>query len=468
MTETQKGYLDNDYLTENYGAGQVFNGGGFQVSMLVNKDKSLGAQISQRFEGNEKVTGLQTELKIEDSKTLGMQTEAISLGINGTGIQTKLFVEKFLNDLGMSVRLGHLAHYIREVYLNEGGYLEDSYLSYAINATQGMQVLLFNKKQSPYGMQVNQAIGKLVDIGMQTLLIINKEEAFGIQVNKLRAQTTGMQATLVLYNTTQLRLMYAFPSRGTPALAGVNWTASSTRAGDFSANNLNTDIIEQRWQSEDGNCSYVTLTCNTGLSQGAYLDTLAILDHNFTKSAGITLQGSNDNFATVSFSTVLTVELENMFYIAPALPTAGYQYWRFIIQDTTNPDTYLRIGTLVFGSSKMFTMSETFQNPVSYGSKHFKDSLETEGFTAVSNDRATRKNLGLSFSQLQHGGANYRMLTTYFKTAKTDLKCLIIPLPESASAFAIFSKLYELPNEQHTADTEVHVVDLELAWDESL
>jgi len=430
MTTTEKGYLEQDYLDQPYLSGLKQNGGGFQAEMkIVDKQEA---------------TGFQSDILIVTP----------SSGI-----------------LGMQAKFGKLAHYIcGEGYL-EREYLEESYLTECMYATQGFQAeMLIVGPSDDYhlGMQADMKIedgGDDYHLGMQAEMKVLTDTPVGMQAEMLRAVATGFQGTFVIYNTEQLRIMCEFPSRGD----GTNWTSTSTKSGDFSPNNLNTDILEQRWQS-DGVIALVELRCDVGAGLTAFNDTTAILNHNFSIGARVELQGTSDpTYGSIEFSTVMTTELENMYYIAPSLPTSGYRYWRFIIQDVSNADGFLSVGTIVFGSSQIFSLNECFQLPVTFGKRHFKDSMETEGFTNVSNDRAMRKFLGLSFAQLSFDGGNYRLLQNYFSFAKTDLKCLVIPRPTRPSSLAVFAKLNQLPEENHNAleDNDWHV-DLALDWDESL
>lgn len=269
-----------------------------------------------------------------------------------------------------------------------------------------------------------------------------------VQVQRLQSKTVMMQVTQVLYNTTNLRILQDFPSRGT---SGLNWVASTTAAGDFGVNNLNTDIVEQTWRGANTFVTSVTLTCDTQVSQGIFLDTLAILNHNLTSSANVVLQGSNDvGFATVGFTETLTIikNHPNIYYIAPTLPTDSFRYWRFIINDLTNTFGYIQFGTIVFGSSIIF-QGENIIDEVTKTTRHFADKIQTEGFTNVSNDRALKTMIDIEFRNLQFARGNYRNIRGVFDTARTSLKCLWIPDPRTPERFAVFGKLPVIPPEKH-------------------
>jgi len=357
-------------------------------------------------------------------------------------------------------------------------YLVGPYLVAEKCSLGSMQVSMNSDFLDLNGMEVDRKIvgaGDDPHIGMQTELKIFDEKNIGMQVDRIKIQRTPMQANMVLYNTDQLRFLCAFPSRGTDALGGNNWTApAGTKAGDFSPNNVNTDVVEQRTQSPDG-ITVWELRCDTGQSN-TFVDTIAILEHNLTTGAVVTFQASDSaGFGSIKYNRTITIKKTNAFFILPVadFPPLSARYYRFLITDTTNPDGHIRIGTIVFGTSVIFSQNTTFDLPLTFGRRHFKDTIETEGFTSVSNDRATRRFLGLQFSQVDVNVGDYTKLQAYYEDAKTDLKCLIIPYPCKPELFAVWAKLTQLPEEQHNAielcgDKEVHHVDFALDWDESL
>ena len=500
---------------------------GSQAELKVYAIEYLGGQVDIYLtsDADDMYLGSQSELVVYDSGDLGSESSRkiykvkllgsqSLLKIEGNELALKSQVNQIINDdtvVGQSAKLGKLLHTVWERYLT-GPYLMESYLAAGFHAWQGSQIeqklyhpsLLGSQvfknvfEVFPNGSQANQKIYGSKFLGSQVLQKIYEYESLGSQsdqtiynvipmqsqvelniyddgkigsqVTIIKIKRSGNQVTLVIYNITQLRILQNFVSRGTVALAGNNWTSNvPLKAGDFGTANLNTDVLEQRCETGTLPASWI-LSCDTGLPQGAFIDTLAILEHNLTRSAAVILQGSSDSgFGTVGFQVALTSELINTYYISPELPTSGYRYWRLIIDDLTNSNAYLYIGAIVFGSSQIMSVAENFDNPVGFGYRHYKDSVETEGFTAVSNDRAMRKHLSLTFNDIRYDAGNFRMLKDYFFTNKTDLKCLIIPRPTKASAFAVFSKLSSLPDETHNAisDTD-HYVSFALDWDESL
>lgn len=331
--------------------------------------------------------------------------------------------------------------------------------------------------------QIQRRIDKRHTFFAQIQRRIDKSHTNGFQVDRIRANQKNAQITQVLYNIDNLRIVLDFPSRGStvpgginawgnPTAQGENWVASSTFPGDFDVANVNTDIVEQCWRSAAGVKTSLELKCDTEVSQGVFLDTLAILNHNMTTSSNVVLQGANDSlFASVGFAETLTVTRGDMYYISPTLPNQGFRYWRLIINDPTNTAadvTGVQIGTIIFGSAIIF-QGECFVDQVTLGRRHFADKVRTEGFTNVSNDRALKRVIGLEFRNLKFNRGNYPNIRTVFEQARTSLKCLWIPTPRYPTRFAVFGKLADLPNEQHNVKGEdLDFVSFSTQVDESL
>lgn len=321
--------------------------------------------------------------------------------------------------------------------------------------------LLRNKHE-----QIQRKISTLHPVHEQSKRRIDVIHRVHEQINRLQAHILHSQVTIALYNITNLRVLLNFPSRGT---SGSNWTSNSTASGDFSILNVNTDIVEQVWRSASTVKTGIVLTCDTQVTQGVFVDTMAFLNHNFTTSATITWEKSNDaGFATIGEVENLTSALTNMYFIAPMLPQHGYRYHRFLIDDPTNTANFLQIGTIVFGSAIML-QGDNFVDQVKKQLVHFADKILTEGFTNVSNDRALKTNIGLEFKNLDFNSGNYTKLETIFTTARTSLKCLWIPTPQYPSRYAIFGKLATLPDETHNdLGDSADYVSLSVQIDESL
>lgn len=520
------GYLDQPYLEDPYLSGTGLHAWGMQINRLILDDQAKGMQVSRtiadfpkynamqvnRFVTDDKPMGMQTTLNITDDQAKGMQVNRLAgatksnamqvnrfvlddkpMGMQTTlniterhesgmqvartianyssprGMQVSRTIVDFPKYHGMEIRLDATwPHLLCEDlgYLSQP-YLETPYLARGYCVHGGMQINRFIKAEDPNGMQVTRFIPTQKYNGMQVLRFIADYPApSGMQINLFHALTNGMQVRLVLYNNHNLRIMCEFPSRGT---SGLNWTATSTQAGDFSVNNLNTDIVEQRWQSNTSITS-VTLTCDTQVVQGVPVDTIAILNHNLTTSAVVTVEASNSpTFSPVQFTVNIEPLKTNAYYIAPTFPLDQFRYWRFVITDPTNPDGQLKIGTIIFGTT-IILQGECFVDEVTRRLRHFSDKVQTEGFTNVSNDRALKQSISLEFRMLEYAKGNFKNLKGVFEFARTSLKCLWIPDPQDIDRFTTFGKLVQIPEERHKnmGEGAADIVAFNIEVDESL
>lgn len=469
----QYGYLETPYLSEfPYLQPAAEQGLAFQTEFQLTIDKDIGAQflgditkekpLATQFEGFienfEQTRGAQTEFIVGVDHVFGTQFDVVNTQDHELGIQSALTVVS-----------EHAAGLQFNAFITQ-------------DKTLGFQAeKLFEGKEKAKGLNFRQskALAHLECFGAgylndePYLSVYPYLQSFfcvpmGVQFTAVKEESRAFQFRSALYNTTNLRILVDFPSRGS---TGVNWTSTTTQSSatnSFTVNNVNTDIVEQYWRSATGVLS-ATLTCDTELPQGVYLDTLAILNHNLSGSATVILQGSNDpSFATIPVDIELEYEALNMYYIAPTLPLLPYRYWRLNISDAGSADNFLRIGTIVFGSAVIFSQ-ESFVDQVQFGQKQFVDKVYTEGFTNVSNDRGKKKYLNLEFRNLAYGRANFQNMRELFEYAGTTLKCLYIPTPEQPSRFAVFAKMNEIPAETHNyKGADADYVDFSIAVDEAL
>ena len=292
--------------------------------------------------------------------------------------------------------------------------------------------------------------------------------AIAAQVQQIQLNGYGAQVRSAIYNTYNLRVLCDFPSRGD----GNNWTANTTATSStnsFSVLNLNTDTVEQRWQSASGVKTGIQLDCDTGAGTVVFLDTLGILNHNITTSAIVNLFGSNNPTHSPTGVTIpLTMTEDNFIYIADTLPTTGYRYWRIQIDDTTNANDAISIGTVVFGSSLVFN-NECFVDQVRKTPVNYADSVFTEAFSNVQNDRGIKNKVRLTFRNISYVGGNWNRLEDVFNYARTTLKCLWVPTPRFPLRYFTFAKLTRIPEETHNVKSEQSdYVDFVIETDESM
>jgi hypothetical protein len=452
MYQCGPGYLSEEpYLsTFPYLAGAICGTGGLQFEGSNFDAREVGVQFRGLNDDGFRAAGIQQ--RIDFDKATGVQFR----GLNEGGLRTSGFEFRASRSWTM--------YGCGPGYLAEEPYLAlYPYLTGFVCATGGVQFRARNDVQRNVGVQWRQRIDRERIVGLQWLQRVTVDRAKGFQFTAIKQTARGFQFRVVIYNTTNIRILSEFPSRGSD---GQTWTASTTAASStnaFQANNLNTDIVEQVWRSSGG--GNAELTCDTQVTQGIFLDTLAILNHDFGGNTTVQLQRST-NGVTWSLEANLVVEPENMYYIAPSLPLQAYRYWRIAISDGTK--TSFQVGTILFGSSIIF-QGECFVDRVRFGKKQFADRVFTEGHTNVANDRGKKRYLGLEFRDLQFGRNNFQQLRDLFDSAGTLLKCLYIPTPSEVSRFAVFGKLTEIPEEEHNyKGADADYVSLKIDVDESL
>lgn len=491
---------------------------GLQFQGLIETAYGVGAQFEAKtsaetlagmqFEGlitTEYPAALQLENKIETDQSAGFQFQAKRVEAYAAGVQWQAAVEATSpTGLEQIAAKGWIHYKCGPGYLEEFPYLTEwDYLVPRICVHGGLQFegrgertaeiglqfqgkiyetlipgLQFQGKiyevapisaqfvakrieQQPVGLQFQAKIFESLANGFQFQGKIYETLPIGLQCEAITLKPVGMQVRVALYNSTNLRILCEFPSRGE---TGNNWTTISTAPSStnaFNVNNLNTDIVEQVWRSNSA--TSVTLTCDTQRTGGVFVDTIAILNHNLSGGAEVEVQYSDNNITYNPYANML-VEPENMYYISPDLPLTPHRYWRFVINDPGSSG--VQIGTIVFGSAIIF-QGECFVDTVRFGKRQFKDQVFTEGHTNVANDRGKKRFLGLEFTDLNFGLANFRQLREVFDDAGTILKCLWIPTPQTASRFAVFGKLEEIPEETHNTRGDDYV-SLSLRVDESL
>lgn len=335
------------------------------------------------------------------------------------------------------------------------GWLESDWLATswlepnAINSSNCQVRMMINDFNNANNSQVQMTFSFDDSNLSQSQLTVLKNINKSCQVLMLRRENYNSQVFFKLYNTNRPRILSIFSSRGT---TGQNWTASSTKPGDFSILNVNNDIEEMYWRSDDAVKTNIILTCDTEIVQGIYIDTLAILSHNFTTSATVVLQGSNNSdFSIIEINENLDVRKKNIYYVSKKAPILQLRYWRFLISDATNTNDFLSIGTIVFGSADVLASEDT-TNQITENPIEFKDSFKTDGFTSVANSRALKNSLRVEFKDLSFDSGDYSLLVNVTEYARTTLKCLWMfdtVNQDMMHRFSIFGKLKQIPSRVH-------------------
>jgi len=370
--------------------------------------------------------------------------------------------------LAAEFKAGTLLHLVCNSYL-ENDYLSEPYYlaSCRLAAMPGqLRAVLSGTQSLPAQFEATLVGQKVLPTELEAKL--NNIQPMAAQFAATTLQVLAAQVRVAIYNDKNFRVLYEFPSRG---ISGTNWTASTTATGDFDVNNVNSDTVEEIWRSTTPNSQ--SLVCDTEIPQGTFLDTFSVQNHNFTNSATVFLQGSDDAlFTTIGFNERLTVTERNMYYIAPSLPLSGFRYWRITIDDPGNPDGYVQCGTIIFGSS-LILANNNISNGIRIKTNHFKDTVQTEGFTSVSNDRALRKRVSVTFNSVDVSSGDYAAIQTLFNFIRTDLKALFLPVPDKPTRFGVFAKLADLPEEEHIDNSsdgteDAAYADFSIDMDEAL
>ena len=498
ITHVETGYLETPYLDSGYLATDVNGYMGQQAQFVIAAAKPMGMQCNIVVSNFPRSLGQQATVVVGASKSLGMQYEQTNIVHEDCGayLEDGYLEGEYLSH-GVCAHGGQQANFITtqipaygmqaQFHINDYPAAKGQQAKLQIDRAKayGMQATFQSTQTPAYGMQALFSIAnRLRATGQQAKFAISKTSAYGMQAEIIQQLALGMQATISLYNTNRLRILCDFPSRGLssatgsnswgfPAGQGQSWKSNSTEAGDFSPFNLNTDIVEETWRSNAPTVTGINLSCDTERTQGVFLDTFAILNHNITTSATVTLVGSSSpTFSTIGISIPLEPREDdpNIYYIAPTLPNVGYRYWRISIDDATNPDGFVSIGTVIFGAARIF-FGECFVDQVEFQLKDYTSSVHTEAFTNVNNARAQRKILKLDFRSLSYLKSNFRLMRSMFRNERTVLKCLWLPTPsplnqEYTARFAMFAKLTQIPNESHNhkggdADYVTFTIDLD-------
>jgi len=433
ITDT-RGYLEDPYLTGGYLAEAVTFTELCQVNMIIN--------------GFSAPTNSQVNALVNDFE-------------HARNSQVNMVSDDFVDSRNSEVKDSTpFIHALCQNYL-EGGYLEEPYLAgiYCVSA-RSQVTMLTNDFLDTRNSQVLMRIDDFLDprnsqVNMRIDDFLKTENS---EVLTVIIQAENSQVILNLYNTTRPRILCEFPSRG---LSGLNWTASSQEPGDFDVNNLNSDIEELVFRTATGTVSGLSLVCDA--EQEVFLDTFAMLNHNLTTSATVTLQGSNNiGFAPVVFEENLLVETDRIFFVSPTLPLTSHRYWRLLISDPTTTANFLEIGIVIFGSSRIMGEECTTDN-ITITKRHFKNEFRTEGFTSASNDRALRKSMRFEFRQIAFDTGDFTLLDDVMDFARTSLKCLWILDPSTASLitrFHAFGKIKDMPSQRHEVRGKAERLDL--------
>jgi hypothetical protein len=169
---------------------------------------------------------------------------------------------------------------------------------------------------------------------------------------------------------------------------GVFWCYAS-----FGPENLLLFDRNAYWKTTSDTSENVVV--NFGSAQ--LVTAFVIADHNLTSGATITLQANTtDAWSPPAYTQVITYGDPAVLYLSET-----YQYWRVLIADASNPDTYLRIGKLYLGTYTELA-AETARPNWGVNIAHKRHLISTDAETGRENQRiwSIQQALTLSYEYL--------------------------------------------------------------------
>lgn len=223
-------------------------------------------------------------------------------------------------------------------------------------------------------------------------------------------------------------------------------SATTTADGDFNKRNLVTNSLREKWRSG----SIVSPGYNALVIEANDLtdpiDTFALLNHNLSEDAVITLKGSSTtDFTSAPFSVTLEWNEKNIVWTGTTI--VPFRYYEVRIVDATNPCGYIEIGKIIGGVALVMTGDEDITDDFSISTDDRAYKMESEGFFRASNETVLTDTLSVSFDRLDTrvNTTNYlglKALTTY---VRTTIPFLTILDPEEEGFFTIWGQLTQLP-----------------------
>ncbi len=287
-------------------------------------------------------------------------------------------------------------------------------------------------------------------------------------------KNTSFQMNWVFYNLTNLRILWELASDG---ITTNNFTASSQVSNDKAIVNVKNDIIEKYWQSTSNSNEYIQF--DAGANKAIYIDTLGIIQHNFTTSVTLNLKGygTGTDIAPASWGTVpvyATISAgtnpndPRILWCSSTNPTSKYRHWRLEISDSTNTDAFLRIGRFVAGQALILN-GENLMDSLKFSKQNFKEEIALNGFSSVFNNRTLKRKLDITLANLNvQTKSNYNLISKYVDYSRDVYKSLIIPDPHNPYKYSIYAKLTGLPAEDISyVDSNNEYSTYTLSYDEA-
>ncbi len=246
------------------------------------------------------------------------------------------------------------------------------------------------------------------------------------------------------------RFLYNF-SIGSPNVSnpGVNViSVTSTATGDFDKAHLCTNPLRETWRSSDVSLQEIILEANDLANP---IDTFALLNHNLTSLAVVTLQANNfNNFSSPAFSTTMVWNKKHMVYLNELAD--NYQFFKIKILDPTNPCGFIEIGKIVGGSALIMQSNEDITDDFTITPDDLAYQMKTEGFFRASNEKVKVDKLSVKFDKLTTVGNadNYNGLLSMTEYVGTTIPFLTILDSNDSNFFIIWGQLNDMPSRAFT------------------
>jgi len=173
-------------------------------------------------------------------------------------------------------------------------------------------------------------------------------------------------------------------------------SVTDTAAGDFDKANLTTEPLRQVWRSANAS-GWKEIVIEAEVS--SQIDTVALLGHNLTEDAVVQVQGDFSDAFLAPAETKTMVWSKGNMAIAESFD-AAYSHYRIRILDPSNPCGYVQVGRIVGGRAFTFDYNEDISDDFEIAQDDLADSVKSEGFFRISNDRVKVKSLSARFQKI--------------------------------------------------------------------
>lgn len=189
------------------------------------------------------------------------------------------------------------------------------------------------------------------------------------------------------------------------------------------------------------------------LGSAKSIDLFALVNHNLTSAATITVNGgSSANPDGSQYTTTITWRQYDAFKYLASVQT--WRYWKLIFANSTNPDGYVQLGYVMLGNATEFTFN--FQYGWQFEDRYENQDLMSEFGVPFVAELYYQKRFALRFGPLS--AANMDILRTLYTGAKRNLNPTFW-IPDSAVNDGYLvrfeNQLARLMDFYHSADLEM-------------